>query len=44
MFIIGLAGCAASLSLEAALTATYVTPEKLLHPNKAALGMSVAAL
>jgi hypothetical protein len=42
--MIGLAGCAISLSLEAAMVATYVTPEKLLHPNKAALGMAVAAL
>ncbi|KIY02780.1 uncharacterized protein Z520_01245 [Fonsecaea multimorphosa CBS 102226] len=44
MFIIGLAGCAISLSLEAAIVATYVTPEQLLHPNQAALGMAVASL
>jgi len=44
MFIIGLAGCAISLSLEAAIVATYVTAEQLLHPNAAALGMAVASL
>lgn len=44
MFILGLAGCAFSLALEAGIVATYVTPEKLVHPNQAALGVAVGAL
>ena len=44
MFILGFAGIGVSLSVEAALVATYVAPEGLLHPNRAALAAAVAML